>query len=280
MLLPGARGEPAANPDRIVGRHFFGRIHALTSTSLVSVGLAGLLSSTEKNRDLLWALPANTAPDWGAIESRGFRLAIPGVNGVPARTFLVILLLFSVVIGPASYWFLRRRGQLVLLVLTAPLISLVSIALLAGYALADEGFRVQGRALTFTMLDQVKKQSATRATVSFYAPGLAPAAGLRFSRDVAVFPIGADGSGSRARMTLDLTDTQAFTQGLLETRAPTNFEQVAFRPARERLTFSRSAGGLTVTNGLDSSGGRSAVSRRRHAVRVSTVRCLPVASRR
>ncbi len=54
-------------------------------------------------------------------------------------------------------------------------------------------------------------------------------------------------------MTLDLTDTQAFTQGLLETRAPTNFEQAAFRPARERLTFSRSDAGLTVTNGLDAS---------------------------
>ena len=123
-------------------------------------------------------------------------MSIPGVDGVPVRAFLVMLVVFSVVIGPASYWFLRRKGQLVLLVLTAPLISLVSIVLLAGYALADEGLRVQGRAVTFTMLDQVRKQSATRATVSFYAPGLAPSGGLRFSRDVAVFPIGADGNGS------------------------------------------------------------------------------------
>jgi hypothetical protein len=165
-LLPGARGEPTADPDRIVARHFFGRILVLTSTALGSVGLLGALSDAEKHRDLLWALPANTAPDWGTIESRGFRLSIPGINGVPARAFLGILLLFSVIIGPASYWFLRRRGQLVLLVLTAPLISLASIALLAGYALAAEGFRVQGRAVTFTMLDQLKKQSATRATVS------------------------------------------------------------------------------------------------------------------
>jgi hypothetical protein len=252
-LLPGARGEPAADPDRIVARHLLGRIHVVTATSLVTAGLAGLLSAAEKNRDPLFALPANSTPDWGAIEARGFRLSIPGISGIPARTFLAILLLFSVVIGPVSYRFLRRRGQLILLVLTAPLISLISIALLTGYALADEGFRVQGRAVTFTMLDQAKKQAATRATVSLYAPGLAPTAGLHFSRDVAVFPIGADGSGSRERMALDLTDAQVFTQGLLATRAPTNFEQVTFRPARERLTFTPSAGGLTVTNGLDSS---------------------------
>ena len=253
VLLPDVAGDPAADSDRIVARHFFGRIHVLTSTSLATVGLAGVLTDTETHRDPLWALPANTAPDWGAIEGRGFRLSIPGVDGVPVRAFLVMLLVFSVVIGPASYWFLRRKGQLVLLVLTTPLISLVSIILLAGFALADEGSHVQGRAVTFTLLDQVRKQSATRATVSYYAPGLAPSGGLRFSRDVAVFPIGADGRGSRGRMTLDLTDTQAFTQGLLETRAPTNFEQAVFRPARERLTFSRTAAGLTVTNGLDTS---------------------------
>ena len=250
-LLPGAHGVPAFDPDRIVGRHFFGRVHVIASAMLEAVGLSTVISGTEKSSDPLWALPANLAPDWGAIESRGFRLPIPGVDGVPVRTFMIILLVFSAVIGPVSYWFLRRKDQLVLLVLTAPLISLVSIVLLTGYAIADEGFQVQGRAVTFTMLDQAKKQAATRATISLYAPGLAPAAGLRFPRDMAVFPIGADGNGARDRMTLDLTDSQVFTQGLLATRAPTNFEQASFRPARERLTFSRDAGGLKVTNGLD-----------------------------
>ena len=102
--------------------------------------------------------------DWPIIGSGDPQ--IPGFDGVPARTFLVILFLFSIVIGPVSYWFLRRKGQLVLLVLTAPLISLVSIGLLVGYALADDGFRIQGRAMTVTMLDQASRQAATRATVS------------------------------------------------------------------------------------------------------------------
>jgi hypothetical protein len=261
-LVPGVRGETAAGEitggprqraaaDRVVGRYFLGRIHVLTSEVLASAGLSGLLAAAAADRDPLWAMPANSAPDWGVIEARGFRLSIPGVSGVPARTYLAMLVLFSLIIGPGSYWFLRRKGRLVLLVLTAPVISAAFIVLLAGYAMAGEGFHVQGRAMTFTVLDQVRKQAVTRASVSLYAPGLAPSAGLRFPRDVAVFPIGSDGGGTRERLVLDLTEAQSFTEGVLQARAPTNFEQAVVRPARERLTFSRSAGAPSVTNGLE-----------------------------
>jgi hypothetical protein len=253
-LPPGVRGEPTANPDHVVvGRYFLGRIHVLTSEAIAKADLMGALAATVAYRDPLWALPANSAPDWGAIEARGFRVTIPGVEGVPARTYFAFLVLFSLIAGPASYWYLRRKGRLVLLVLTAPVIAATFIVLLTGYAMAGEGFRVQGRAVTFTVLDQVRKQAVTRASVSLYAPGLAPNAGLRFSRDAAVFPIGVDGGGTREPLVLDLTDAQVFTEGVLQPRAPTNFEQALIRSARERLTFSRSGGAASVTNGLDAS---------------------------
>lgn len=252
-LLPSAQGEAASDPDRVVGRHFLGRVHALKSATLATAGLNNVLLAADKSRELHWALPANSAPDWGVIAGRGFRLRIPGVEGVPARVYLVILVLFSLLIGPANYWFLWRKRRQVLLVLTAPLISATFIVLLVGYAVGGEGLRVQGRALTFTMLDQASRQAATRASVSLYAAGMAPAGGLRFARDVAVFPIGPDGTGTRDLMSLDLTDAQRFVGGVLHARSPTNFEQIAFRTARERLTFSHEAGGLTVTNGLEAS---------------------------
>jgi hypothetical protein len=37
---------------------------------------------------------------------------------------------------------------------------------------------------------------------------------------------------------------------VIQARSPTNFEEIGFRPARERLTFSREAGGMSVVNGL------------------------------
>ena len=250
LLLPG-QGLAAGHPDRPVRHYFFGRIHVPTSASVEATGLTGVLAAADTVRDVNWGLPANGALDWGIIAGRGFRLMIPGIDGVPARTYVSILILFSLLIGPANYWWLRRRRQQVLVVLTAPFISAVFIVLLAGYALAGEGLGVHGRAVTFTMLDQVRRQASTRATVSLYAAGMAPSAGLRFGRDVAVFPVGPDGTGSRGRLTLDLNDGQRFPAGVLQARSPTNLEAIEFRPARERLSFSDGPDGMSVVNGLD-----------------------------
>ena len=249
-LFPVGPHAPASAEDRAARAHFFGRIHRPTSASLEATGLATFLKAAEQVQDSNWALPANGARDWGSIAARGFRLPIPGIDGVPARAYVSILIVFSIIIGPANYWFLRRNRQQVLLVLTAPLISAMFIVLLAGYVLAGEGLGVRGRAVTFTMLDQVRNQASTRSSVSMYAAGMTPSGGLRFPRDVAVFPIGPDGTGSRERQFLDLTDAQRFSAGVIQARSPTNLEQIAFRPARERLSFNREAGGMTVVNGL------------------------------
>jgi len=250
-ILPSVHGERATNPDRVVASYLFGHVQAMTSAALTALPLDDLLSAADTSTDLRWALPVNRVPDFGAIEARGFRLRIPGIDGVPARAFLGILLLFTLLIGPANYWWLWRKRQLSLLVFTVPLISAVFIVFLAGYAIAGEGFRVQGRAVTFTMLDQRSKLAATRATVSMYAAGMTPSAGLRFDRDAAVFPLGQDGAGPRASLAVDLSDDQRFTAGMIQARSPVNFEEVTVRAARQRLEFTRDGAGVTVTNGLD-----------------------------
>jgi hypothetical protein len=130
------------------------------------------------------------------------------------------------------------------------LISLLFIALLAGYVIAGDGFGVHGRAQTFTILDQDAKLAATRASVSLYAAGMTPSGGLRFARDMAVFPIGTDGRGSDEPQSIDLTDLQRFSSGIVRARTPSNFEELGVRPARERLSFSRETDHMAVVNGL------------------------------
>jgi hypothetical protein len=249
-LFPGGLNPPGGAANPVVAGYFFGRIHLPTSASVAATGLGGVLSAAEKMQDADWALPANRALHWGVIAARGFRLPIPGVEGVPARAYLSILIVFTLLIGPVNYWFLWRKRQQVLLVLTAPLISVIFIVFLGGYVLAGEGLGVRGRAVTFTMLDEVRKQASTRTSYSLYAAGMTPSGGLRFARDVAVFPIGPDGTGPRERQTLDLTEAQRFSSGGIQARSPTNIEAIGFRPARERLSFSREAGGMSVVNGL------------------------------
>ena len=250
-ILPGTI---AATPDASAPsshQYFFGRIHQVAAGSIAAHGLAAALTDAEKIEDAEFLLPANRTPDWGKIVSRGFRLPIPGVGGIPARAYLLILVVFSLLIGPANYWFLWRRRQHVLFVLTAPLISAAFILLLAGYVVAGEGLGVRGRAMTLTLLDQARKQAATRASMSLYAAGMTPAGGLRFARDVAVYPIGPDGNGVRDSQVMDLTEAQRFSAGVIQARAPANLEQLTFRPARERLSFTREGNSVTVVNGLD-----------------------------
>jgi hypothetical protein len=231
-------------------RYLFGTIWFPKLDEIMEKGLDEVLTSAASS-DSAWSLPANHEPEWGSIAENGFRLPIPGVGGIPVRAYLAILVAFSFVIGPANFFFLWRKRQPVLLVLTVPLISLLFIALLAGYVVAGEGFGIHGRAETFTMLDQEAKQAATRASVSLYAAGMTPSGGLRFARDMAVFPIGTDGRGSEEPESIDLTDLQQFSSGIVRARTPSNFEELGFRPARERLSFSGEMDHMTVVNGLD-----------------------------
>jgi hypothetical protein len=165
---------------------------------------------------------------------------------------MTILLAFSILIGPVNYILLWRKRRQVLLVLTAPLISMVFLAVLAGYAVFGEGIGIKGRAQSFTVLDQTTKRAVTRASISLYAAGMTPWNGLRFPKSTAVFPTGADGRGSRDPEIIDLTEFQQFSSGIARARAPSNFEEISFRLARERLNFSRSGENITVVNALGS----------------------------
>ena len=137
-----------------------------------------------------------------------------------------------------------------MIVATTPLIAVIFIVLLTGYVVAIEGFGVRARAATFTLLDETSNQAATHANVSLYAAGLAPSGGLRFSRDVAVFPTDMTGTVRGGDLHLDVSEAQRFSGGLIDARAPSNFETIAVRSARERLTFRRDGNQLSVANGL------------------------------
>jgi hypothetical protein len=217
------------------------------SADITAAGFDPILTSLRPSREPDWSLPVNRAGDW-MTTTRSFRLPIPGVGEVRARSFLVILFVFAVLVGPANFAFLKRRGRQALLVLTAPLVSLAFVLLLGIYVVAAEGFGVHTRVASLTILDQARQQSVTRAVVSSYAAGRAPSSGLSFSRDTAVFPVTA--AGLPETLELDYSRTQHFTEGLLQSRTPANVESIAVGSARQRLLVTRAGTGLEVVNGL------------------------------
>jgi hypothetical protein len=247
-LFPDPQRRPVATGS--VADHFFGTVHLLSSAAIQSAGFADTLTAVENATPKTpWRLPLE--PISSASATRGFRLPIPGVNAIPARTYVTILALFAVLIGPVNHIVLRRRRQQTLVVLTTPLIAALFIGVLAGYVVVVEGFGVRGRIVSFTHLDQAAGQAATRAAVSLYAAGGAPSGGLRFARDVAVFPTPLD-TAPLTGETLDWSELQQFSSGFLQARTPTNFETLGYRAARERLVFSREGGQVRVSNGLGS----------------------------
>jgi hypothetical protein len=254
MLFPDPQTRPAnlALREGNYTPYYWGRIHLFKSAELGAVGLPqtlAQLSARSETGD--FALPLNRAPDRLVFSPNGFRLAIPGVGVAPVRSYFIILIAFSVLIGPVNFMWLRKKHRLILLVFTAPLISVVFILLLSGYAIFGEGLGITGRVQSFTLLDQKTNRAATRATISLYAAGMAPGKGLQFSRDAAIFPLGHDNSGNHESQLLDFTKLQQFSSGLAKARTPSNFEEITFRPSRGGLSFSRAAGGIVVANHLE-----------------------------
>ena len=64
---------------------------------------------------------------------------VPGIGRAPVGSFLILIAVFVIVIGPVNYFLLRRKRRLYLLLVTVPLgAALVTLALFA-YALISDG---------------------------------------------------------------------------------------------------------------------------------------------
>jgi hypothetical protein len=178
-----------------------------------------------------------------------FTYLIPGVGAVPVLAFVFLISIFAIVIGPVNYFVVWRRKQLYLLVLTIPVIAFLTSGALFGYAVIADGFGVQSRLRSFTVLDQHSKTAVSFNRISLYA-GIVPSAGLKFSPDTAVFPIWPENSTFESG-SLDWTNTQHLARGWLRSRTPAQFETISVRSERGRVDVKPAgAGEIEVANGL------------------------------
>lgn len=176
---------------------------------------------------------------------------IPGVGLAPRRTFLLLISVFVVVIGPVNYYWLRRRQKLYLLLVLAPsFAALVTMGLFA-YAMVADGLGVRVRVRSLTEIDQRVGRATSWYRLSYYA-GLAPSDGLTFSEDVAILPIEPPGYPNRREHTLEWADgKQYLRRGWLPSRVPTQYLAMRTRAIKAGLRIlGREAKGLRVRNEL------------------------------
>jgi hypothetical protein len=173
--------------------------------------------------------------------------------GVPVRSLFVLMILFSLGIGPVNLWLLSRARRKLWLLWTVPLISLCTCVAVFGYMVLAEGWQGHARVESVTLLDQsdAEPRASTLGRCALYSP-ITPGDGLRFSLATEITPLALDrhdgGSGPR---TLEWAGDQHLARGWLTARVPAYFLLRKSEVRRERVTISKGPGGaLTLLNAL------------------------------
>lgn len=157
---------------------------------------------------------------------------VPGIQRIPVYAFMILITLFTVLIGPVNYTLMKRRRQLFLLVLTIPLIAAVTSVSLVAYSVVAYGFDTKTRLRSVTFIDQPRKMSITSGRFSMYS-GLSPAQ-MKFEPETALYPLWRDDAPFR-KGRVDWTDGQMLSGGFLRSRTLTQFVSVTPRIERQRL---------------------------------------------
>jgi hypothetical protein len=232
----------------------------------VIVGIANDKPFPGKDTDWKWVLNSVPRNHWMWYQRNGFSMhrtnddywtfLIPGVGEAPVVSFLLLVSLFAVLIGPVNYMLLGKAQRLYLLLITVPVGAAIVTGSLFTYALLTDGLGVKLRARSFTDIDQRNGRAVSWSRQSYYA-ALAPSKGLSFPDDCTVFPI--VHYPSRMRPTdgpeqyLAWDEGQNLTDGYLTSRTATQFMVLRATDSKEKLVVreGRAAGqSPQVTNQL------------------------------
>jgi hypothetical protein len=245
--MPAAKSKPPTDMADVVssapsGIHSF--IFRRAATGCV-VAIASDKPFPGSPKDWTW-ISNSTENHWKWFRRSGLSLhrtnhdywkfLIPGVGEAPVVSFLLLVSLFAVAIGPVNYLLLGRQRRLYLLLLTVPVgAALVTVSLFA-FALFSDGFSMRLRMRSFADLDQQTGRAAVWSRQSYYA-AMAPSQGLVFPEDATVFPIAHEPSArGNDRATLLAWDgDQQLRRGFLSSRTATQFMVCRATTSKARL---------------------------------------------
>ncbi len=222
-------------------------VAASTVAELNSGQLDRLDAAWRRSRD-----PWDRARDLGSVHGQ---FPVAAKLEVPVRGLFVVVLLFTLLIGPANLIFLSRRKRRIWLLWTVPGLSLMACVAVVVWVLADEGLVRFQRSATITVLDERVRRATSYGWAGYYAT-LTSGDGLRFGLETEVSPILAwNYRGPKASRTVVWGEAQHLDQGWLRARVPSYFMLRKTEQRRERLSLRWSsaegpAGGLEVVNGL------------------------------
>ena len=163
---------------------------------------------------------------------------------VPFRLIQLALLAYIIIVGPVNYFiFVRKKKKNVLiLLLTVPIISIVFVALVFLAMGIVEGWQTRASAVGVTFLDQQGKMAYTRAGVQMYASF--PVREMKFD------PADSVTFSNTKKIDIRLGSEQVIS-GPNQARIPLSYTISRAERHLEQLRVTRNAdGGISVMNGL------------------------------
>ena len=151
---------------------------------------------------------------------------VPGIGRAPVTSFMVLISVFVIVIGPMNYVVLHRKRRLYLLLVTVPVGAALVTAGLFAYAMMTDGLAARARLRSYTFLDQPRDRALSWSRHSYYA-GLTPSQGLKFPLDAEVYCLeqfpknGYGGQGPARRV--DMDGAQTLKSGFVASRTSAQF---------------------------------------------------------
>lgn len=157
--------------------------------------------------------------------------AIPVVSDIriPARSLLLILLMFTLLVGPGAIFFTIWKARRIWLLWLVPLLSTLFSLLIIGYGVVQDGILPKQRRLAVTLLDQARQCATTLGAWGVYAP-LFLQDGIHFDQGTEVMPISSMNSGR-----IVMGQTQHYVRGWTQPRSPTFFHLRRSESRVERL---------------------------------------------
>lgn len=164
---------------------------------------------------------------------------------VPVARFLLIITLFTLLIGPGSVWIARKRGPAVLLA-TIPATALVTCVVILGSSLLLDGFTVHGSSYGYTLLDRDRNRAITVGLTAWYA-NLAPRSA---SYDATAGLIAPQRGGDATSIDVDWSDGARYSSGFIPSRTYREWGVVSVASTRARLVVKQKGEGFVLQNAL------------------------------
>lgn len=165
-------------------------------------------------------------------DARFSRWLIPGVAEPPVYTFIGLLTLFVVLVGPIAYRKTTKHGRGYLMFAIAPLLALFTTLAMFGYGIVADGFDTIVRVRQLTWVDGKTGDAGERVRATYFA-GLRPKVPLTFSNDTEVmtYPM------TQRKAWEELNMAGAETMGSVVVAEEQQLFDPAFLPSRQQRQF-------------------------------------------